>query len=204
MIAALFVSPRGPYAGLPDVEVWDEARDARRYAGPWPVVAHPPCSTWCQLAHINQKRYGHQVGDDGGCFASALTSVRTYGGVLEHPAFSYAWAAFKLQTPTAAGWQRDLFDGGWTCQVSQGAYGHRARKLTWLYFVGPDPSSMSWDVPEPTAIVSKCANHWVSPLPRLSPQEAARTPEPFRDLLLVMARSVEVREKVVDAAKKQA
>lgn len=46
MIAALYVLPDGPYAGLEGVEVWDEARDARTYAGPWPVVAHPPCQRW--------------------------------------------------------------------------------------------------------------------------------------------------------------
>ena len=39
-VAALYVEPDGPYAGLDGVEVWDEARDARTYAGPQPVVAH--------------------------------------------------------------------------------------------------------------------------------------------------------------------
>ena len=34
MVAALFVQPRGCYANLPDVDPWDEARDARKYAGP--------------------------------------------------------------------------------------------------------------------------------------------------------------------------
>lgn len=42
-VAALFVETGGGYFGLPDVEAWDEPRDARMYAGPHPVVAHPPC-----------------------------------------------------------------------------------------------------------------------------------------------------------------
>lgn len=46
MIAALFVQRGGVYFGLPDVDPWDEQRDARLYAGPLPVVAHPPCQRW--------------------------------------------------------------------------------------------------------------------------------------------------------------
>lgn len=150
MLAALYVEKNGVYFGLPHVDPWDEERDARRYAGPHRVVAHPPCSRWCQLAYINQKRYGHKVGDDGGCFAAALDAVRAWGGVLEHPAFSYAWPAFELPRPPRAGWQRTSC-GGWVAQVSQAAYGHRARKLTWLYYVGDNPPALDWSAPEPTA-----------------------------------------------------
>lgn len=32
MVAALFVERDGAYYGLPDVDPWDEARDARTYA----------------------------------------------------------------------------------------------------------------------------------------------------------------------------
>lgn len=46
VISALYVDPKGCYAGLEGVDLWDEARDARKYAGPWPVVAHPPCQRW--------------------------------------------------------------------------------------------------------------------------------------------------------------
>jgi hypothetical protein len=99
MIAALYVDPKGCYAGLPDVEVWDETRDARRYAGPWPVVAHPPCSRWCRLAGLVEKRWGYKKGQDGGCFTMALYAVRKFGGVLEHPAFSDAWLAHDLTPP---------------------------------------------------------------------------------------------------------
>ena len=46
MIAALYVQSNGVYADLAGVDPWYEARDARTYAGPWPVVAHPPCARW--------------------------------------------------------------------------------------------------------------------------------------------------------------
>jgi hypothetical protein len=193
-IAALYVYRDGAYADLPGIDLWDEQRDARKYDGPSPVVAHPPCTRWCQLAFIVQKRYGHKVGDDGGCFAHALDSVRRFGGVLEHPARSYAWPAFGLTKPPRRGWARCL-DGGWVCEVSQAAYGHRARKLTWLYYVGEaPPPPLDWSRPEPTAQVSFCANHGDSPLPRISKRAASDTPRDFRDVLLRMARNARLAE----------
>ena len=42
MIAALFVIKNGCYYGLENVDPWDIDRDAMKYDGPHPVVAHPP------------------------------------------------------------------------------------------------------------------------------------------------------------------
>jgi len=189
-VAALFVDPQGVYAGLPDVDVWDEARDARLYAGPWPVVAHPPCNKWSPLAYINQSRLvGYRIGDDGGCFIAALTAVERYGGVLEHPADSLAWRRFGLPTPARGGWASHLSRHGYATEVSQSAYGHRARKRTWLYYVGPSPAPMDWSEPETDAIVSGFLHRkGTDESRRVRPKEAAATPPAFRDVLLGMAR----------------
>lgn len=185
-VAALFVAAGGAYFGLPGVDAWDETRDARLYDGPHPVVAHPPCSVWCQLARLNEARYGRKVGDDGGCFASALASVRRFGGVLEHPAFSLAWPAHDLPRPVRGAWTEGA--GGWVTEVSQGAYGHRARKRTWLYAVGSRPAALDWSEPAPTATCSYLTNHGGGELPRLTKREAKATPLAFRDALLTIAR----------------
>lgn len=194
-IAALYVQTGGVYSGLPDVDPWDEARDARLYAGPHPVVAHPPCSRWCRLAGLVEARWGHKRGEDGGCFAAALEAVRTWGGVLEHPAYSDAWSAFGLPKPGRhGGWVRG-FCGGWSCHVEQGRYGHPAKKATWLYAVGTELPTLRWGSDldaKSSALVSKCGNHVSSgeTRPRVSQVAASRSPEEFRDVLLDLARSV--------------
>lgn len=189
-VAALFVETGGVYASLPGVDVWDEQRDARLYPGPHPVVAHPPCNRWCQLAPLNEKVNGLKVGDDGGCFKAALHIVRTYGGVLEHPAHSYAWAAFNLPEPPESGWQR-TFCNGWVTRVDQGRYGHRGRKPTWLYAMVSEPPALDW------RRASQGARWWVdtrrqAPLvasERLRRENSSATPLEFRDVLLAIART---------------
>ncbi len=102
MIAALFVQRGGAYFGLPDIDPWDEQRDARLYQGTAPVLAHPPCARWCRLAGLVQARWGSKIGDDGGCFASALANVRRCGGVLEHPASFIRRRSGKLMSQREA------------------------------------------------------------------------------------------------------
>jgi hypothetical protein len=190
MIAALYVQKDGAYYGLPDVDPWDEERDARLYEGPWSVVAHPPCASWCQLAPVNEARWGARIGDDGGCFAAALESVRTFGGLLEHPAYSLAWSAFQLPLPIRYGWQSSLDDPGWSTEVSQVAYGHSARKRTWIYYVGDEPpAALDWSEPAHLSVVGAGINSGQSAgMPRVGKDEASATPLAFRDALLELVR----------------
>lgn len=193
MIAALFVDAAGCYAGVPGVELWCERRDARTYRGPHPVVAHPPCARWCNLAALVEARYGYKRGDDGGCFEQALRAVVSYGGVLEHPAGSAAWRHYGLPIPRIGdGWVHD--DLGASCAVEQGAYGHPARKRTWLYAVGTATPALHWRMTgAPRALVGFCANKRIAAGDtrlRLNQREGAMTPPAFRDVLVSLARSV--------------
>jgi hypothetical protein len=183
-VAALFVVDGGPYFGLPNVDPWPERMDARRYPGPLPVVAHPPCAAWGAYAKptTNSIARGPLRGDDGGCFEAALLHVRRWGGVIEHPRKSSAFQRYGLIAPPCRGWCRALLpphQAGpeWVCVVDQGHYGHPAPKPTWLYYVGHKP-------PEPMIWGPSAADGRVE---HQSKRQRKLTPPAFRDALILMA-----------------
>jgi hypothetical protein len=195
-IAALFVEAEGVYVGLPGIDPWPVERDARKYAGPWPVIAHPPCARWSRLARFCEVRHGLKVGDDGGCFASALAAVRKFGGVIEHPAFSKAWTAFGLPRPETKyrGWTMGL-DGGASCYVEQGRYGHVMKKSTWLYAYRTALPELRWGyTPDSAGKVSQNQD-WRGGMDKWRDatdyKVANATPIAFRDLLISLARTTQ-------------
>lgn len=209
MIAALFVATNGCYFGIDGVDAWDLQRDARLYEGPFPVIAHPPCERWGRYWYGqagtpvgSPKR--KKMGDDNGCFESALSSVRTYGGVIEHPEASHAWAWFGLKRPPwKGGWVPADNMGGFTCCVCQGHYGHLARKMTWLYVFGipfEELPQLKWGATSGQARIEdsfrsaadrrECMakrRHAGAVGSRLSSKARAATPIPFRDMLISIA-----------------
>jgi len=201
-IAALYVEADGPYINVPGVDAWTVKQDARTYNGPHPVVAHPPCKRWGRYwSGGPSARVRRKLGDDDGCFAAALYAVRTFGGVIEHPEASAAREWFGLPAAPRLGWgwsnDADKY-GGRSCVVAQGRYGHRARKLTWLYAVLP--SFPLLDVRDFVGVRIEDGFHTnaeraaarargVVPVKRLGRRERLLTPLPFRDLLLDMART---------------
>ena len=186
MIAALYVETDGTYFGLEGVDPWDKVRDARLYPGPHPVVAHPPCNRWVNFSALNYARWGgehNRPGNDNGCFEHALVSLHTFGGVLEHPAFSRAWAAFDLPRPEAGKWTQG--QGLWVCEVWQSAYGHRARKRTWLLYSGEsEPRDMDW--------ARNPGSHQIGKFDRIKPtlygKAASATPMAFMEALICLAK----------------
>jgi hypothetical protein len=190
-VAALYVDARGPYATMPDVEAWDLERDARNYAGPYPVVAHPPCTAWCQLSHLSR-------GGGADCGPIAVDQVRLCGGVLEQPAYSKLWRHCGLPDP----WYTDAH-GGYMVEVEQVSWGHVARKRTWLYFV-----DVPWEAVKRTLQRGGVVTYWCSGggtgsgktppgIKVCSATQRNRTPIAFAHWLVSLAETVNVSETAV-------
>ena len=127
MIAALYVDTvDGPYPRVEGVDTWGVDRDAMRYPGPGPVIAHPPCGHWGKFWwRCKQPESFRAAGP------RAVNQVRVFGGVLEHPEGSRLWSHCGLPRP---GEGPDRW-GGRTLRVDQCDFGHPAQKPTWLYMV---------------------------------------------------------------------
>ncbi len=188
-IAVLFARADSNYKQLPGCDVWDAERDARKWPGGCPVVAHPPCRAWGRLRHFANPR-----DDEKDLARFAVAQVRRFGGVLEHPESSQLWPDQQLP---AVG-ERDRF-GGWTLPVHQYWWGHRAQKKTMLYIVGCEPREIP---PMPLVLgVSDCVirldkrradgSHirkgdadWKQPL---GPAEREHTPAAMAEWLVALA-----------------
>lgn len=209
-VAALYVETGGAYFGRDDIEPWDEPRDARKYDGPHPVVAHPPCQRWGRFHHgSTRKPHQFKLGDDGGCFHAAIEALAYHGGVLEHPADSQAWAAFGLtKPPRAGGWVKTVYVSDtsdsvnlWTCCVYQGHYGHLAGKATWLLAAGmcrEDLPELRWGKTEQRIHPRALELHGYEKARRIGMMAMVggkdktrirnATPPEFRDVLINIAR----------------
>ncbi len=177
-VAVLFARCDSNYKDLPGCDVWDIERDATRWPGGVPVVAHPPCRAWGRLRHFSNPRPGEKE-----LALWAVDQVRQFGGVLEHPSASTLWPAAGLPAPG----KRDAW-GGWTLPVHQNWWGHRAEKCTLLYIVGCEPS----DIPALPLVLGE-ASHVVQSRkragsrPHISKSEREHTPPAFAKWLFDLA-----------------
>lgn len=176
-VAVLFARADSNYKALPGCDVWDIERDARRWPGGAPVVAHPPCRAWGRLRQFAKPRP-----DEKALALFAVDQVRKFGGVLEHPASSTLWDAARL--PLFG--ERDEF-GGWTLPIFQQWWGHRAEKATWLYVVGCAPAqipTMPMVLGEASHVISSSS----SGKPEVTKAEREHTPPALAQWLVELAR----------------
>jgi hypothetical protein len=144
-----------------------------------------------------------RVAADMACGPRAVEQVRLWGGVLEQPAGSKLWAHCGLPAPIAASplrhdWWQDSF-AGFSVEVEQVAWGHVARKRTWLFLVGVDTRDVFR-----TLRTGGTPTHWCSGgrtrgkgsgglvppgIKVCSAQQRRRTPPAFAEWLVELART---------------
>lgn len=180
-VAVLFARRDSVYKTL-GADVWDEERDALKWPGGAPVVAHPPCRLWGALHRLStapaaERELAH----------FAVRAVREWGGVLEHPARSRLWAAAGLPQPG----ERDAW-GGHTLAVAQWWWGHKAEKWTWLYICGVEPRDVpAWPykIGEATHCIAQSNRRQRLRLrPEVTKAEREHTPPALAAWLLEVAR----------------
>jgi len=192
-VVVLFVLEKSHYKLMAGVDCYDIRRDALTYAGTSPVVAHPPCRTWgalrtvCTRARAGEKKLAPW----------AIDQVRRCGGVLEHPAGSTLFEHCGCPQPGDApdGW------GGYTIEVDQFHWGHRAAKPTRLYIVGTrDLPAHPYREGEPTHCITQ--GHGVRAghpkfKSRVPDWERMATPPAFGRWLVEIARRCSKHNKVI-------
>jgi hypothetical protein len=181
-IAALFVRADSAYKALPGVDAYDAARDARSFPGGCPVVAHPPCRAWGRL-----RQFASKVRPDEKALGPwAVEQVRRFGGVLEHPRQSTLWDHCGLPMPGAC--FTDAW-GGYSIEVDQFHFGHKAQKRTWFYVVGVPIDALP-PIPQRGGVPTHCVRPTRSypRLPSITKAEREHTPMALCLWLVEVAR----------------
>lgn len=175
----LFVREDSIYKTFSCCDAWDIERDALRFKGKQPIIAHPPCRAWGSLSYFAKPREGERE-----LAIWVVGKIRENGGVLEHPERSKLWPEMKL--PNSG--ERDGF-GGWTLKLPQFWFGHKANKATRLYIVGCEPKDVP-EIPlklgEATHVV--CTYRKQKRRPEISKEARERTPVDFAKWLIELAQ----------------
>src|SRR5574340_886870 len=98
------------------------------------MIRRPPRSTlfpYTTLFRSRLRQFAKPRPDEKDLARFAVEQVRKCGGVLEHPEASTLWKDAGLPIVGSI----DQY-GGYTLQVEQFWWGHKARKRTWLYVCG--------------------------------------------------------------------
>lgn len=149
-IDILCTLPRSNYFGFENVKCYTKEVNAYTCPGQNPIIAHPPYQQWSRLrnrAIIDYKEKELAI--------YCLELVNNIGGIFEHPAGS-------------AIWKEKLFTNGTIISINQHWFGHKARKLTYLYFVNCTPIAHPLNFDAITRTV-----------PQLGRRKREETPEPL-------------------------
>lgn len=178
--AALFVRRDSIYKTIDGVDCYDIDRNALNYKDSMPVIAHPSCRAWGMFSNLAKPRIGEKD-----LARWAVRKIRHVGGVLEHPKGSKLWKDMGLP---GIDWLPDEY-GGYTLEIDQCRWGHKARKRTYLYIVGSKttPPIPEYRLPTHQFYGRTQVKSGIKPLPELPKSDREKTPPDFAIWLVQLA-----------------
>lgn len=189
-VAVLFARSDSVYKTILGCDVYDVDRNALTFNGGLPVVGHPPCRAWGKLRHFAKPVEGEKE-----LAFFCVDQIRQNGGVLEHPKHSKLWEAYGLPD----GQEVDEF-GGFSLNVDQFWFGHKARKETKLYICGvnrKDLPQMPFAIGEPEYVCSMSKAKHRPVKKEISKAEREHTPIEFASWLIDVAKMCAPGQRVV-------
>lgn len=108
------------YKLFPDLDLWDETRDAYNFNSENHVIAHPPCAQWSRL-----HKFAKENKKEKDLAMFCLDLVQRNGGIFEHPHGSHFFKYAGIKP---------------TIHVDQHWFGFPCKKQTWLYYAQVEPA----------------------------------------------------------------
>ena len=131
-IPVLFTQFNSNYNDNQIFDTYDLHRDAFTYYDRIPLIAHPPCRLFSRL-----RKFSSAPVSEKKCAFFALSKVRQFGGILEHPRSSTLWKTGNFDITGNV----DNY-GGFLRSVNLSWFGYPCEKKTMLYFVGISPAQL--------------------------------------------------------------
>ena len=165
-IPVLFTQVNTNYNDYPIFDTYDLHRDAFSYYGRIPVIAHPPCRLFSRL-----RKFSTATATEKKCAFFALSKVRQFGGILEHPRSSTLWKTGNFDLSGAV----DSY-GGFLRSVNLSWFGFPCQKKTMLYFVGIAPGQLPPFPLSLDAISHRISSSKNNSLPEIAKTSRSTTP----------------------------
>jgi len=186
-VSVLFTQKNSVYNSL-NVVAYDINKNALSFDFSSPVVAHPPCRLFSRLRSFSNARSSEK-----NLAYWAIDTIRTVGGVLEHPFPSKLWHEYNLPLP---GHGVDSY-GGFSLLIYQSWFGHFATKKTLVYICGLKPNEvpkypLSFDLVEHSVCHSKYRSGQKSKLKPIPKSARSYTPLNFALWLIDIAKICKV------------
>ena len=173
-IPVLFTESDSNYKLFENFDAFDLERDAFNYSARLPLIAHPPCRLFSRL-----RKFSTAPLIEKKCAFFALSKIRQFGGILEHPRSSTLWKSGNFDLSGDV----DSY-GGFLRSVNLSWFGFPCEKKTMLYFVGISPAQLPAFPLSYDAITHTIGSSRLQLLPEISKNIRSSTPVAMIDYFI--------------------